>query len=107
EADAEGLHHGLFGGETGGEALGGIATPGPGGLLALGEQPPHDTGRAVDHPPKAVDLDGVDADPRQGWLLQRSASRWSGCSSRSITGMSPSTSSRNTGSVSVTASRRM
>src|SRR5207302_1858434 len=107
EADAERLHHRLLSCEARRQALRRVAPAGPGSPLALGEEATHDARGAGNHPAEAVDLDGVDADTRQGVVLHRSARRWMGCSRRSTTGISPSRSSRKTGSVSVTASRRM
>src|SRR5205807_6528287 len=98
------LHHRLLGREAGGEALGRVGATGAGGPLAVGEQAAGDSGRAGQDPAEAVDLDGVDADALH--VFQRSASRWTGCSSRSTTGICPRTSSRKDGSVSVTVSRR-
>ena len=104
----ERLQHGLLDGEAHRVALDRVA-PALGVLpLSGGEEP-------LDHPrpagedlPEPVEVDQVGADPDDaaGHERQRSARSFTGSVMRSTTGTSTSRSSRNTGSVSVTACLR-
>jgi hypothetical protein len=65
ESYPQGLHHRLLGREPRCQTFGGIRSASARRLLSFGEQSTYDARRTPDHPPKAVDLDGVDADACQ------------------------------------------
>ena len=101
-ADAHRLERRFLGGEPDGKSLGRISSLLAVVALARGEETFDKARTPIEHPPKSVDINQIDADGVDH-DRQRSARSFTGSVMRSITGTSTSRSSRNTGSVSVTA----
>jgi hypothetical protein len=102
DAHPERLERGLLGGEADRIALDGILPPFGVGALGGGEEPVGDAGTALEDGPEALEVHDVDAEA-DDHDRQRSARSLTGSVMRSTTSTVVSRSSRNTGSVSVTA----